>query len=325
MRIPQGGVAFFDSGVGGLTVMATCRRLLPALPFYYYGDNGRAPYGNRTPAQILRYVTRVFDKFEKRKVAAAVLACNTATAVCVEKLRKRYSFPIIGTEPAVHLAAKNGGEIFVLSTRATYESPRYQALCKRAEERYPNARIHLYPCDNLAGEIERRLGEKGVDFTAHLPRGSPDIVVLGCTHYPYIREQIEGFYGCKVVDGNEGIARRLKEILKKNSAKKEAETEAKKVGWKEGFKGLFEEKNTPKNSPNHFCPPPSAFPPSIGEATTPAHPKKGKRLLREKLNKRSFFTKEDSPQPQESKGEGEIFFLGRWKRRNKKIFKQMFV
>ncbi|MBQ8309104.1 MAG: aspartate/glutamate racemase family protein [Clostridia bacterium] len=119
MGIPSGGVAFFDSGIGGLTVLAECKKFLPDRLFYYYGDNENAPYGNRKKETIEKYVLTAFERLRELAPQAAVVACNTATAVCVEKLRKIYSFPIVGAEPAVFAAAKRGGEIYVLATKAT--------------------------------------------------------------------------------------------------------------------------------------------------------------------------------------------------------------
>ncbi len=214
MKIPKGGVAFFDSGIGGLTVMAACRERIQEQVFYYYGDNEHAPYGNLTPKKIRRFVFSAFRKFKRLRVKAVVLACNTATAVCVEELRKKYSFPIIGTEPAVCLAAKKGGEVWVLSTRATYNSIRLKELCQRAEERFSQANVKRIPCDCLAGAIERHVTEGDYDYTSFLPRGKPSAVVLGCTHYPYIEKQIRDFYRCPIYHGNEGIAKRLEFILK---------------------------------------------------------------------------------------------------------------
>ncbi len=299
MRIPRGGVAFFDSGIGGLTVMAACRELLPTATFYYYGDNRHAPYGNLSPKRIRKYVFRAFRRFKRLKVGAAVVACNTATALCVEELRALYSFPIIGVEPAVSLAAKEGGEIFVLCTRATFESARYHALCRRASERYPSARIYSYACDFLAGEIEKNLGKGEVDFTGYLPRGSPQTVVLGCTHYPYVKEQIEGFYRCKVLDGNEGIARRLKKVL--------------------------EGENSPENTQNHSRPPNAPFCPQTEGESGAVREKSRKELLSKKRNKRSFLFYSVVAKLLKIKGEGRIFFLGGSKKRNKKIYKQTFV
>ncbi len=297
----KGGIGFFDSGIGGLTILAACRGELKGATFYYYGDNIHAPYGNLSVKKIKKYVFRAFRRFEKLKVSAVVLACNTATAVCIEDLRKRYAFPIIGVEPAVHVAAKEGGEIIALSTRATYESERYKTLCNRARERYPAARLIAYPCDGLAGAIEKNLGKAGVDFTSYLPRGreKPDAVVLGCTHYPYIKIQIEEFYGCKTVDGREGVVRRLKSILK--------------------------EKNNPENTQNHSRPPTPRFCPKKGDSTADESSSGKKILLRQNINKRSFLKKSSSAEAQETKGEGQIFFLGRSKKRNQITYEQTFV
>ncbi len=214
MRIPTGGIAFFDSGIGGLTVLAECRKLLPSETFYYYGDNDRAPYGNLPKEKIRKYVLQAFRQFRKRRVKAVVLACNTATAVCIDELRKKYAFPIIGAEPAVYTAAAEGGEVLVLSTRATYESPRFRALCRRAKDRFPRANVRACACDGLAGAIERGLFHCKINFADYLPEGKPKTVVLGCTHYGYIKKQIAAHYGCKVLDGNGGIALRLRYILK---------------------------------------------------------------------------------------------------------------
>ena len=212
MQIPRRGVLVFDSGIGGLTVLAACKRLLPRVSFYYYGDNDNAPYGNLSSHCIETLSNRVLQDFAFLAPSAVVLACNTVTAVCVEKFRLRYDFPIVGAEPAVFSAAKQGGEILVLCTRATANSQRLLSLCRRAEACYPSSRCRIEPCDALAGEIEKRLG-KGGDYEKFLPKARPSAVVLGCTHYVYIKEFIAAYYRCPVFDGNDGIARRLKTVL----------------------------------------------------------------------------------------------------------------
>ena len=218
MRILKGGIAFFDSGVGGLTVLLECQKRLPNEIFYYFGDNRHAPYGNRSPKTIQKWVGRAVKKLLRYQIKALVLACNTATAVCVEDLRKKYGFPIIGAEPAVLKAVKAGNTVFVLSTRATYQSERFQKLCEKAKKREPTSNVVAYPCDALAGAIEKSIFKSDENFASLLPKGSPDAVVLGCTHYIYIKEQIQRFYGCEVFDGNKGIAQRLETKL---SAEKE--------------------------------------------------------------------------------------------------------
>lgn len=218
MGILKGGIGFFDSGLGGLTVLFSALSLVGDLPVYYYGDNLRAPYGNLPPEKIREYVFEAFDVFKRLEVRAAVLACNTATAVCAEELRKSCPFPVVGAEPAVMPAARAGGEIFVLATRATAESVRLHNLCARARERYPTAHIRVFACDSLAGAIEEHLFKREVyDFSPFFPGGRPQGVVLGCTHYVFLKERAEAFYRCPVYDGNEGIAGMLSCVLKEKN------------------------------------------------------------------------------------------------------------
>lgn len=214
MSIPKGGIGFFDSGIGGLTVLSACQNVCKDEFIYYYGDQARAPYGNKSYGQIYRYTLSAMRKFRRLKAKAVVIACNTVTAVCVERLRKKFSFPIIGAEPAVYPAAKRGGEVFVLTTRATHESARFQNLCRDVARRCPQSVVRPFSCDGLAGAIERNIG-KEFDYAEYLPRGKPAAVVLGCTHYIYIKEEIKRLYGCEVYDGNEGIAKRLSDVLSK--------------------------------------------------------------------------------------------------------------
>lgn len=217
-------VAFFDSGIGGLTTLRACvskaTRLLKSnqkMVFYYYGDNFRAPYGNLSEEKINLYVDKTFKEFLALGVDAVVIACNTVTAVCIDRLRKEYVFPIIGVEPAVLYAAKRLGdkkkEILTLSTRATFLSKRFNCLCARVRENYPNLILKNYPCDSLAGEIEKNLGKRGFCLPDILPKSSPSIVVLGCTHYGFVKNYIERYYSCPVVDGNDGVANRLFSVL----------------------------------------------------------------------------------------------------------------
>ena len=293
MSVPKGGIAFFDSGIGGLTVLAECRKRIKNALFYYYGDNRHAPYGNRSERQIKRYVFRVFRKFKRLHVRAVVVACNTVTAVCIEELRKKYAFPILGTEPAVLSACKEGGEVLVLTTKAANQSPRFRALCQRAQEKCKGAKLHLVPCEGLAGAIEAHLLDGAYDYSALLPTGSPNAVVLGCTHYIYLKETIQKRYACTVFDGNEGVAKRLENTLR--------------------FQDL--------GRATTFCP-----------ISTRKDKNRAKTRLRRlvkplyiKANKRSYFSKIKNAEALETSGIQPIFFLGRSKQTNKNIYKQMFV
>lgn len=225
MLFQENRIAFFDSGIGGLTTLFSCEQYLHARldvsrfpSFYYYGDNFRAPYGNLPNEKIFEYVDEAFSLFACRNVTVAVIACNTATAVCIDKLKEKYPFKIIGIEPAVISAAKNGGEVYVLATTATCRSDRFKRLCERAEKQYPDCILKVISCPQLAGEIERNFGQKNYDFTKFFPKGNPAGVVLGCTHYSYLKKDFERFYRCPIYDGNEKVARKLYAILSKTSS-----------------------------------------------------------------------------------------------------------
>jgi len=300
MRIPKGGIAFFDSGIGGLTVLAACRKHLPNETFYYYGDNAHAPYGNRSEKQIKRFVLRAFKKINTLNVRAAVIACNTATTVCIEELRKRYSFPIVGTEPAVCTAAMKGGKVLVLATSATSKSVQFQRLCNRAKELFPQAEIKIAPCEKLAGQIERRMGKGNYDFSPFLPRENPTSVVLGCTHYIYIGSKIAQFYGCDVYDGNEGVARRLVSVLGESLGAGEGNVKENRDGrplWKK-------------------------FLSKLGFLTTFDTSVKLRKKGQEKRNICSLKNDKKSSKISETQG---LFFLGKQRKRNEKVYKQMFV
>ena len=219
-------VGVFDSGIGGLTVLDACVRLNPACTFYYFGDNGRAPYGSRPSAEITSFVREALDRFKKLNVDVAVLACNTATAVCADILRAEYPFPIIGMEPAVKPAAEACERVLVLATPRTAESARLHALLKR----FPNRQFTVHAAEGLAAAVEEKfLRGKPLELNKFLPQGSFDGVVLGCTHYSFLRAEISAFYDAPVFDGASGTAKRLNFLLLK---------EAKRGGKRRGAKWI---------------------------------------------------------------------------------------
>lgn len=295
MKLPKSKIAFFDSGIGGLTVLNACVRRLQSGIFYYYGDNAHAPYGNLSEEKILSYTEKAFDVFQELNVNVAVLACNTATAVCAEHLRKAYAFPVIGAEPSVFPAAKRGGRIFVLVTRATYQSERFKLLCARARERYPQAEILPFSCDGLAGAIEKNLFEPNFDFSPHLPKGKPDLVVLGCTHYVYLKNYVENFYGCPCLDGNEGIADRLLSVLHDN------------------FRKIWDGR-----PPNDFL---GVLKPPTTTFFVEKRPFFGKRFKR---NKNTNVRSGKIAQTPENAGETQILFLGEEGEKNRQKYEQIF-
>lgn len=209
----EGYLVFFDSGIGGLNVLGKFQRLCPNERCLYYGDNANAPYGGRTEGEILRLTLKAFAEITKYPIRAAVIGCNTVTAECVDVLRQRFPFPIVGIEPAVKpaAAAARGGTVLLAATRATLSSMRVRKLI---EANSRETRIVTYSPDDLARAVERAAPDfDGIDLSRHLPEGKFDAVVLGCTHYVFLENQIQNYYGCPVFDGISGTADHLREIL----------------------------------------------------------------------------------------------------------------
>lgn len=299
MRLPKGGIGFFDSGIGGLTVMDACQRVVKGERFYYYGDNKHAPYGNLPQEKIRKYVFRAFKKFYRLKVCAVVIACNTVTAVCIEELRRKFPFPIVGAEPALLLALKGDGKVLVLTTKATFESARFLKLQKQARENYPHADVECCPCVELAGAIEKWIENPQMDIECYLPKGSPDRVVLGCTHYLYVKEQISRFYGCETIDGNEGIARRLQSVLEREKSSKTTFRPLRAKPRPQGVKsGIF-----------------------LPFLTTFIYLKTLFKSINKNANKCLRII---SPKCFKQK-ERSVFFMGSGRRKNRKIWEQMFA
>ena len=146
-----GYIAFFDSGIGGLTLLKECAQQLAGESFLYFGDNANAPYGNKSPEEIERLALTAFGYLSRFPLKAAVLACNTVTAECAAALRARCPFPVLGVEPALKPAAKACKNVLVLATRATLSSKKFRAL---AESVSGACRFTFYcPRDLVQGDV----------------------------------------------------------------------------------------------------------------------------------------------------------------------------
>jgi glutamate racemase len=205
-------IGVYDSGIGGLTLLSECVRLLPQEDFCYYGDNRNAPYGGKTKGEILSLAERVVDRFAALPVKTVVIACNTVTTECIADLRRKYSFPIVGTEPALRLA-QNCDRPLVLATAATLHSEAFMRLSWEMTSK--GKKIFAFTPSALVGEIEKTAPNlEKIGIADHLPLVGCDGVVLGCTHYIYMKEMIGKFYNAPCYDGNAGTAKRLDYILR---------------------------------------------------------------------------------------------------------------
>lgn len=202
----NGPVCIFDSGIGGLNLLAECARLCPSRDFIYFADNYNMPYGSLEPERVRELVFAIFARMAEFSPSAAVVACNTATALCISDLRKRYDFPIIGIQPAIKQAVKVAGECLVLATPATVSSPSFIALCKK----YGEGRVRAAGCPSLAAYIENNIDLfPDFDLSGLLPPFNPASVVLGCTHYVFAAKAISEAYSCATYDGILGTSDHL--------------------------------------------------------------------------------------------------------------------
>jgi glutamate racemase len=219
-RMSDTPIGVFDSGVGGLSVLRHIRSLLPHEDLLYVADSIHAPYGNKSQEFIRERAITLADFLIAQGAKALVVACNTATAAAIESLRQQYDLPIIGMEPAVKpaAAATKTGVIGVLATVGTLQSAQFAGLL----EHYGQAvTVVTQACHGLVECIER--GELETDNTRGLLaeylkpllEARADTIVLGCTHYPFVRPLIEDIVGREValIDTGAAVARQVQKRL----------------------------------------------------------------------------------------------------------------
>ena len=223
-------VGVFDSGFGGVSFLKKAVELMPEENYIYYGDNANAPYGDRPEHEINSLPLKCANYLMSRGIKALVVACNTATGTAIRSIRERVSVPVLSMEPAIKPAcSKEGdGKILMLATVATTQLSRYKAL----KMRMPNPeRVIDVPCPGLVNRIEK--GMVGINdfddllslYLAPYKGQTIDSIVLGCTHYVFIKEAIDNyarnhFSGrAEIIDGSEGTVRQLERVLDENGVR----------------------------------------------------------------------------------------------------------
>jgi glutamate racemase len=231
-------IGVMDSGVGGLTVLQHIHRLLPHEHLNYVADSQYAPYGSLSPESITDRCFTIADFLIEQNVKALVVACNTATAASIQLMRAKYALPIIGMEPAVKpaaLASKNG-IIGILATVGTLKSAQFAALLTNYGQ---DIQVHTQGCIGLVECIERgeihTASTKALiaEYCVPLLEAGADTIVLGCTHYPFVREVIQGVVGegVTVIDTGEAVAKHLQATLEVQSLLTSTEEEADVLVW----------------------------------------------------------------------------------------------
>lgn len=217
-------IGVFDSGVGGLSVLQNIRRLLPAEDLLYVADSRYCPYGGRSDREIQERAARITGFLIEQGAKAIVVACNTASIAALDLLRASFDVPIVGMEPAVKpaAAATRSGIVGVMATGVTLAGRRFASLAERFAR---DVELITQPCPGLVEQVEA--GEIDGERTEMLLRRyleplldqGVDTIVLGCTHYPFLRGTITRIVGPDVtlIDTGAAVARQTVRVLQERS------------------------------------------------------------------------------------------------------------
>ena len=197
-------IGVFDSGVGGLTVAREIMRNLPKEDIVYFGDTARVPYGSKSKDNIIRYSRQIINFLITQNVKAIVIACNTASALALEEMKKEFDLPIIGVvEPGARaaLSVTKTNKIGVIGTEATVRSSMYEKIIQGTN---PNMEVLAKACPLFVPLVEEGfkkhpVTEQIIDYyLASLMETDIDALILGCTHYPLLRTKIREYVGEKI-------------------------------------------------------------------------------------------------------------------------------
>ena len=225
-------IGVFDSGVGGLTVLAALRERLPSQHFLYLGDTARLPYGTKSGESVVRYALQAADALVARGIAALVVACNTAASVALPAIRARYpGLPVIGVvEPGAEAActATRREHVAVIATEGTIRGGAYQ---RAIAQRRPMVQVETVSCALFValaeegwtgGAVAEAVAHRYLDplFARVDARQRPDVLVLGCTHFPLLREPIRTVVGpdVQIVDSAATTAAAVQFALQRPAA-----------------------------------------------------------------------------------------------------------
>ena len=217
-------IGIFDSGIGGVTIFKSVKKLLPKENFLYFSDNLNSPYGNKSKKEIQTLSLKNSEWLLNKGCKIIIVACNTATTNCISLLRKSFKTPFIGVEPAIKPAATNTktGNIGVLATKGTLNSNLFgitsNDYCSKIKiiEKNGDGLVEMIENGILNGtEIEKLL----IKFLNPMIKSNIDHLVLGCTHFPLINDSIKKILpdNVKILESGEAIAKQTKKIIMDNN------------------------------------------------------------------------------------------------------------
>lgn len=212
-------IGVFDSGLGGISVLKELMQLMPEEHYLYFGDSANAPYGTRTTEEVKILTLNAAARLYERGIKALVVACNTATAAAITQIREEYpNLIVVGIEPALKMATDRfpRGHVGIMATQVTLREEKLEHLVGR----FPDVTVEKIPAPGLVELVEqgKTQSEETEALLGNILKpyvGQLDAIVLGCTHYPFVKDTVQKILGEGVVvlDGGAGTARQTKRLL----------------------------------------------------------------------------------------------------------------
>ena len=217
-------IAFFDSGIGGITVLRTAISKLPDENYIYYADTENVPYGTKPKEEIVKFIFNAVEFLASKNIKILVVACNTATSAAINELRAHYDFPIIGMEPAIKPAIEKNKNrrILVLATSFTLRERKLENLISNLDTKNI---VDKLPLDKLVGFAENFMFDTK-EVRIYLKESFDSVliedyetIVLGCTHFIFYKEMMKEILPehIEIIDGNEGTVNQMINVMKTNN------------------------------------------------------------------------------------------------------------
>jgi glutamate racemase len=221
-------IGIFDSGLGGLTILKQVRKLLPKENIIYFGDTAHVPYGSKSKETVTEYSVNIAKFLEQKGVKFILIACNTASSLALPAVKKCVKIPVLGViEPGAKAAVKRtkNNKVLLLGTQSTIRSKAYAKTLKKLNKKIA---VLEKACPLFVPLIEEGLQDDVLTdltikkYLASFKKSGVDAVILGCTHYPLIKDKIGGFFGknAAIVDSSQEVARETRRLLENKNCLK---------------------------------------------------------------------------------------------------------